>query len=140
KWDAFLGVLGLRFGNHPVTAIFQNPIRRILRVLIAVAGTALAAGISSTPARADGPRTDIHRDNISASLSVTVTEAVVSYRFFGEVNPQVSEILGTISGQPLQEPTLSQYPGFGAKAAILVMLDMTDVSRQPQIIRDKLDA
>src|SRR5262249_10172257 len=77
---------------------------------------------------------------ISASLSVSATEAVVYYRFFGEANPREWEILGTINGQPLLEHSVTPFPGPDAKAAILVMLDMTDQSRAPQILRDKIDA
>jgi hypothetical protein len=88
----------------------------------------------------DAAEIQVHKDNISASLSQNATEAVVNYRFFGAVTPPVSEIIGTINGQPLPEPTLVRYPGFGAKAAILIMLDMTDQSRALQITADKLDA
>src|ERR1700722_12819187 len=64
----------------------------------------------------------VHADNISASLVVSDTEAVLTYRFFGDVTPPLSEIRGTINGHPLLEPSMTASPGFGAKAAILLML------------------
>jgi hypothetical protein len=86
------------------------------------------------------PSTLVHRENISASLSVSGSEAVLFYRLFGPVVPPLSDIFGTVNGQPLLKHTLNKYPLFGAKAAILVMLDVTDTRRLPQINRDKIDA
>jgi hypothetical protein len=111
----------------------------VIRYVVAVAAAVAANGAPAMHAD-DAAGLIVQKDNISASLTVSATEAVVNYRFFGEVTPPVSEILGTINGQPLLVPSLTRYPGFGAKAAILVMLDMTDQSRMPQIIRDKIDA
>jgi hypothetical protein len=110
--------------------------------IIILAVAAVFVSTSSFPALAIDPATEshVHEDNISASLLVNAAEAELNYRFFGEVNPPVSNILATINRRTLSEPILTRYPGFGAKAAILVMLDMTDQGRAQQILRDKIDA
>jgi len=109
--------------------------RRILSIAaMAVFGAATA--IASQAAE----QIDIHKDAISASATFAADEVLLYYRFFGEVSPPVSEIVGTINGEPLLEPSLHPFPGYGAKAAILVLLDMTEPARTAQIFRDKLDA
>jgi hypothetical protein len=109
--------------------------QRVPGIVVVVA---LAAAIVGSALAAE--RKDIHKNAISASVSFTAGEVLLYYRFFGEVSPPVSEIVGTINGEPLLEPSLRPFPDYGAKSAMLVLLDMTEPSRTAQIFRDKLDA
>jgi hypothetical protein len=109
------------------------------RRVLSIAATAVFGAATAIASQA-AERVDIHKDAISASATFAADEVLLYYRFFGEVNPPVSEIVGTINGEPLLEPSLHPFPGYGAKAAILVLLDMTEPARTAQIFRDKLDA
>ena len=94
--------------------------------------TSSGSMVTSTATARWTPATLFTSANISAALTVTGNEAIVSYRFFGEVSPPLSEIVATVNGQALPEPNKTSYPDRSAKAAILLMLDKTGRGREQQ--------
>jgi hypothetical protein len=77
------------------------------------------------------------QDGIVASLSVGQGDAVVSWHFVRPQAVPISEVSGTIDGQALGVPRLEPYPTQGAKTWILLLLDVADPNRGPEIQRDK---
>ena len=78
------------------------------------------------------------QDGIEASLSVQRGEVVASWRFFKSPPAPLSAISGFIDGESLGVPRLEAYPAPSAKTSILLLLDVTDPGREPQIQQDKL--
>jgi hypothetical protein len=77
------------------------------------------------------------QDGIVASLSVGQGDAVVSWHFVQPQTIPISDLSGTIDGQPSGVPRLEPYPTQGAKTWILLVLDVADPNRGPEIQRDK---
>ena len=110
----------------------------ILLILISLLGT-LALGLRD--ARSEEQLTQvIYRDGIEATYERSAGQVQIRWRFLRPGTPKLNSIVAKINGTPLRQPTITSYPSGGETTSILLLLDISDPSRETEILRGKKNA
>jgi hypothetical protein len=100
-------------------------------------GILVAALLASKVKAQIEPPTVRERDGILASIAVDRDQAVVAWRFLQPLPEPLVEFVATFNRRPVPISKVEVYPHAGARSAVVLLLDLSDPTREPQIARDK---